>query len=355
MRRRKEDIEKIENSTTSSWYFFLIEDIMKDIITFGSATQDIYAKSRQFLSVLGKSFKTGEGICLTLGSKIELDGLLLTSGGGGTNTAATFSNQGLKVAYCGQVGKDCFGNLIIREMKDLKIDLGLILESKNKPTNTSIFLAFPEKDRTVLVYQGASDDFNKKDIPWHKIKQAKWFYLAPFSGKLAILTQDLVSFAKKFKIKVAWNPGYNQLEFPRFTLEKILEKTDVLILNRQEASLLSKIPSGEEKEIFRKLRKMTDGIVIMTKGGEGALISDAKAKYIYEATALHSKFVDATGAGDAFGSGFVAGMIQKNDIIFAIQLAVANSGFCVGKWGAKEGLLKKGQKWPKVKIRKKKL
>ena len=36
--------------------------------------------------------------------------------------------------------------------------------------------------------------------------------------------------------------------------------------------------------------------------------------------------VDGTGAGDAFGAGFVSGMIQQDDIVYAIQLAMANSG-----------------------------
>ncbi len=91
----------------------------------------------------------------------------------------------------------------------------------------------------------------------------------------------------------------------------------------------------------------------MTKGKEGAVVSDGK--YLYRATSLKPKGVDGTGAGDAFGSGFVSGMIQKNNIIYAIQLAMANSGFAITKWGAKEGLLIKSQKWPKVKVQKEKL
>ncbi len=320
---------------------------MYDIITFGSATQDIYVKSKKFLPISGKNFTTGQGICLGLGSKIEVEDIFLSSGGGGTNTAATFAKQGLKVAFCGQIGEDCFGDLIIAEMNKLKIATEFILKTKNKPTNTSVFLVYPSRDRTILVYRGASDDLAKKNIPWQKLK-SEWFYLAPFSGKLAKLTEELVNFAQRFKIKVAWNPGYDQLKFSRFILERILKKIDILILNREEASLLAKIPFQKEKEIFQKIDKMTKGIVIITKGGGGAIVSDGK--YLYRASSLSVKFVDSTGAGDAFGSGFVAGMIEKNDITFAIQLAMVNSGFCVGEWGAKKGLLRKGQKWPKIKV-----
>ncbi len=319
-----------------------------NIITFGSGTQDIYLKSKKFLPFSGKAFGPGQGICLNLGSKIEMEDVFLSSGGGGTNTAATLANQGLKTAWCGQIGEDCFGNLIIAELKKLKISTEFILKTKNKLTNTSVFLTYPGQDRAILVYRGAADDLEKEDIPWQKIKKTGWFYLAPFSGKLANLTEDLINFAQKFKIKVAWNPGYDQLKFSKPVLKRILEKVDILILNREEASLLTKIPFQREKEIFRKIDEMTKGIAIMTKGRDGAVVSDGKE--LYRAPSLGLKFVDATGAGDAFGSGFVAGMIEKNDITFAIQKAIANSSFCISQWGAKKGLLKKNQKWPKTKV-----
>lgn len=316
---------------------------MYDVITFGAGSQDIYLRSEKF-------FAAGKDICVPAGSKNEVEDMMMFSGGGGTNTAATFANQGLRAAWCGQVGEDCFGNLIIAELKNFKIDTQFIRKAKNKLTNTSVFLTYPGKDRTILVYRGASDDLGKKNIPWRIIKQARWFYLAPFSGKLASLTEDLINFAQKNKIKVAWNPGYNQLKFSKPIFERILRKIDILILNKEEASELAKISYKEEKEIFNKIDKMTKGIVIMTKGGEGVVVSDGK--YLYRAPALGLKFIDATGAGDAFGSGFVAGMIQKNDIIYAIQLAMANSGYNITKWGAKEGLLGKNQKWPKTKVAK---
>ncbi|MFH1180989.1 MAG: carbohydrate kinase family protein [bacterium] len=303
---------------------------MYDVITFGAGSQDIYIKSKKF-AVLGGN------ICVPIGSKTEAEDILFFSGGGGTNAAATFANQGFKVAYCGKVGQDYFGGLAIKDLKARKIDVGFVLRAKEKATNVSFFLTYPEKDRTILVYRGASDLLYEKDIPWTKIKQAKWFYLAPFSGKLADLTEGLVDFAKKNKIKVAFNPGYDQLNFSKPLLTRILKKVDVLILNQKEAAKLTD-----------KLDGMAWGIVVTTRGGQGAVVSDGK--YLYQAKSLGLKLVDATGAGDSFGSGFVSGLIQKDDIIYAIQLAMANSGYNITKWGAKEGLLKKGQNWPKVKV-----
>lgn len=321
---------------------------MFDIITFGSAAQDIYLKSEKFLPVSGKDFTTGKGICLPLGSKIEVANIFFTSGGGGTNTAATFANQGFEVAYCGMVGDDNFGDSIINELKKYGIETSLIKKSKKKPTNIAVLLMQPGSDRTVLVYRGASDLLVKEDIPWDKIKKTRWFYLAPFAGKLTEITGELIAFAKKNKIKVAFNPGYNQLTLPKPVLQKILKEIDILILNREEASLLTKISYQKEEAIFKKIDQLTPGIAIMTKGKGGVTVSDGK--HLYCAKSLGMKLVDGTGAGDAFGAGFVSGLIQKNDLVYAIQLAMANSNYAITKLGAKEGLLRKNQSWPKIKV-----
>ncbi|MBI4101575.1 MAG: carbohydrate kinase family protein [Candidatus Nealsonbacteria bacterium] len=317
---------------------------MYDIITFGSASQDIYVKSKKF-------FTAGNGICVPPGLKTEVDDLAIFSGGGGTNAAATFANQGFKVAYCGMVGQDPFGRLAVEELKKLKISCDLLKTTGKKSTNISFFLTYPGKDRTILVYRGASDELSRKDIPWAKIKKAKWFYLAPFGGRLASLTGILIDFAKKNGIKIALNPGYNQLTLPVKTLKEILQKIDILILNREEASLLTGIPPQKEKEIFKKIDGLVRGISIMTKGGDGVIVSDGQNLFSAKslASSLGWKTVDATGAGDAFGSGFVSGFLKsKGDIEYSIQLAMANATFNMLKWGAKDGLLKKNQKWPKI-------
>lgn len=320
-----------------------------NIITFGSATNDIYLISKDFKIVSEKHLYTQKGLCLNLGSKIEIKNILFRTGGGGTNTAFTFKNQGFNIAWCGMVGNDDAGKKIIEELKEKGINTSFILKTSKKPTNHSVILISPGKERTILVFRGAAGELTKNNIPWQKLK-ADWFYLAPLSGKLALIFEDLVDFAKKNKIKVAANPGNSQLSLPSKKLEKILKKIDLLFLNQEEASMLTKIPYYKEKEIFKKLDEMVPGICVMTKGSEGAVVSDGK--YLYKAPAIKTKIIDTTGAGDSFGSGFLSGLIKKNDISFAIQLGTANSSACIKEWGAKKGLLEKNQKWQKVKVTK---
>jgi len=322
---------------------------MHDIITFGSATKDIFIKTKN-VKVLNdkKNFITGKGVCFNLGSKVDIEEMDFASGGGGTNTAVEFANQGFRVAYCGCLGNDLSAHEIINELKAFNIDTSFIVRTDKKATNHSIVLEGIDSDRTILVYRGASEELRKEDIMWDKI-QAKWFYIAPLSGKLFNIFDHLLDFAVKNNIKVALNPGSTMLTLPPAKIKEVLKKVDILLLNQEEASVITKIPYSKEKEVFKKLDELCPGIAIMTKGEMGAVVSDGKD--IYSAPALKAKVADKTGAGDSFGSGFVSGYIQSNgDIVSALQLGIANSAACLKGLGAKGELLKKGQKFDKVHV-----
>ena len=337
---------------------------MYDIITFGSAAQDIHVKSKLFKIMKDeKDFATGAGICLALGSKIDVEDIVFLSGGGGTNTAATCAKQGFRTAFCGAIGADISGLEIVRELKHLRIDTRFVLKKKEKHTNQSIIISNTGEDRTILVYRGASDVLSTKDIPWKKIKKTKWIYLAPLAGSLldspksadeggCTPFEDIVNFAHENKIKIAVNPSKQQLSLPEEKLKSIFKKVDILFLNQEEASFLTKIAFEEENEIFKKIDEICPGVAVMTKGGEGVVVSNGK--YLYSALPdSERKIVDTTGAGDSFASGFLSDYMRYNgDIEKAIQLGLANSEANLAKVGAKTGLLEKDSKFVRAKVTK---
>lgn len=332
---------------------------MYDIITFGSSSQDVHLRSDKFKVLKDeKDFNTGEGLCFTLGSKIDVDEIIFSSGGGATNTAATFARQGFKTAFFGAVGNDPAAQDILNELKNLKIDTKLVLRKKEKRTNYSVIVSSAGDsprgeagDRTILAYRGASDLVAKEDIPWNKLK-TKWFYLAPLSGGFCSSFEAIVAFAKEKGIKVAANPSMQQLSLPESQLKDIFSKIDVLFLNQEEASFLTKLPFTEEQEIFKKIDEICPGVAVMTKGGEGVVVSDGK--YLYSALPNpNRKIVDTTGAGDSFASGFLSDFIKSNgNIEKAIQLGLANSEGNLAEVGAKTGLLDKNDKFNAVPVAK---
>lgn len=325
---------------------------MFDILTFGSATWDFFIKEEDFSFKESQKFITGSEICLSLGSKIDIDELHSCSGGGGTNTAATFSFQGFKVAYCGTTGDDLSGKAIISELNQLGVNTSLVTKTSQRLTNHSFVLALPKKDRTILTYRGASEFFNPREV-FAKEVSSKWIYLAPLTGKSSSYFEKIIDFYAKKGTKIAVNPSEFQITNTPFErLKKILTKVEILILNQEEASILTGVPYNKEDQIFKKITSFFPGIFLMTKGKQG--LSVLAGNYIYTAGILNSKVIDNTGAGDSFGSGFVSGIFKKDSIEYAIQLGSGNATSCLSKWGAKSGLLRKNQRFEKIPVKKKK-
>jgi len=149
---------------------------------------------------------------------------------------------------------------------------------------------------------------------------------------------------------LAVNPGHDQLTKDRDILRGLLNKVDILLVNQEEASLITGIDFKNEVELFKRFDELVPGIAVMSKGKEGVAVSDGKN--IYRAGIPESGYVDRTGSGDAFSSGFVALIIQGGSIAEAIQLGTANATATIQQLGAKNGLLKKGDwgPWEKVQV-----
>ncbi|MBU3964657.1 carbohydrate kinase family protein [Patescibacteria group bacterium] len=307
-----------------------------DVITFGSASEDIFVFSKEFFD---------RKFCFPLGDKMDVENLIIRTGGGGTNTAATFALQGLKVAFCGSVGKDYAGFSVLLDLKKRKISTEFLNSLNNKTTNHSVILSKKEKGKVILAYRDASN-YIPKNFNFDKLK-AHWFYLAPLAGECAKKTKQIIDFAHKNKIKVAINPSREQIEMYKKSFKALLPKIDILLTNEKETKML--FGNRKTEDIFREIKPFLKGLFVT--GGENGLMA-FDGKFVYKGDVFKSKISDLTGAGDAFGSGLVAWLIKKKNMIEAIQFGSANTVACVKEWGAKDGLLKKGQKYQKIKIKK---
>ncbi len=322
-----------------------------DFITFGSGTLDIFLKTDKFLIENKKRFQSGKSICFPFSSKVDLESVDFSSGGGGTNTAASLVLQGFKVAYCGSVGDDFAGGKVLEALEKLSVDTSLVQKTDKAPTNLSVIFS-QKNERTCFVWRGASECLDWEKVNKKKL-EAKWFYLAPLSGRLAPLSSKLMDFAHNKGMKVFANPGNSQIKMGLEKLDPLLKRSEVILLNQEEASLLTGVSYKKEKEVFKKMDELVDGLAIMTKGKEGVVASDGD--YLWRADVLPAEVVEKTGAGDSFGAGFVGGFVEKENVEYALQKGVANSAACISKRGAKNGLLKKRDEWKRVKVGKKKL
>lgn len=310
---------------------------MYDIITIGAATRDVFLVSDQFIALKSKKFATGVGECVALGSKIEIDQVVLTTGGGATNAAATFGSLGFHTATICRVGDDSPGKDIVEDLSRFGVSTHLVRMIKNADTAYSTLLTMKDGERTVLIYRGTSADFVARDIPTSALANTKWIYLTSLGGSLA-LAKKIIALAHKADVKIAWNPGRKELEHGLKAFAPLLSLVDVLNLNLEEATFLT----GKKKlvDIFKLLH--SDGHVrLVTDGTNGATVY--RDGWMAHASTTGVKSVSRTGAGDAFGSGFVAGLIKTNDLNEALRVGMVNAESVIMTYGAKNGIL---TTWP---------
>jgi sugar/nucleoside kinase (ribokinase family) len=335
---------------------------MHDIVTIGSTTRDAFF-SVDFKTIRWPKTPSRSAYVLPRGEKLEVKNIYFTMGGNAANASVTFARQGLKVAAAGKTGVDVSAEEIRRQLAGEGVDIKIMSSTNEAPTAYSVLL-LEGGERTILGYHGASNTFSLRDINLRALK-AKWWYLS-LAGESDKMFLQLMAFARKNKIAVAFNPSGHHIKHRRNEILRALKDTSFLVVNDEEAALLAGIPWKKEKEVFKKLDTLlSPGILAVTTGPAGVTVSDGK--HIYKAGIFkEKKLVDRTGAGDAFGSGFTAGLMRRGldlsnigrakegDIAYAIRLATANATACVERVGATEGLLTKREfenpRWKDLRI-----
>ena len=319
-----------------------------DVITIGSSTRDVLLRSQGFEIRKHDDSPTGIEQCFSLGSKIEIKDITFATGGGGTNAAVTFGRQGFDTACVGVVGDDITGQEIIWELKKDGVDTGFFQKHKDGLTAYSIILVHPDGERTILSYKGEGQYFDVRKVPFDKMR-AQWFYLDSIGGHYDLLW-SAVHHAANNDIKIAFNPGGKELNHGLEKLIPILKYIDIFITNKEEGAQLVGLNPKKEDEVMFELKKLIQHVVILSDGPNGVVVRDGDRGY--RAGVPDSPVVERTGAGDAFGSGFVAEYIRSHDIEKAIQFGTANASSVVTQFGAKAGILKKGDwgPWPLVEV-----
>lgn len=308
-----------------------------DVLTIGAATRDIFLVSDAFRSIANRSFEGGHAECVPLGSKIEIQTFVATTGGGATNAAATFRSLGFRTAITCRIGDDSIGRDMLEELKAAHIETKYLNRIKDGQTAYSTLLTMPEGERTVLVYRGVSSKFTEADIHWSAIRKSKWVYLTSLGGNFE-LSKKIVEFAHKHKVKIAWNPGSGELKKGMKAFSTILSSVDVFIVNKEEAELLT---GKTQLKKLSKLLKQEGNIQLITDGSRGTTMIEGSRVRKFGTSG--SKGISKTGAGDAFGSGFIAALMKFKDPVMAARIGTINAESVIQHLGAKNGVLKE---WP---------
>jgi sugar/nucleoside kinase (ribokinase family) len=288
-------------------------------------------------------------LAFEFGAKLQVDRAYSTYGGGAANAAVALSLLGFKAAACVAVGNDNRGLSIINNFKNRGVNTTLVQTCVGANSGFSFLLAGPQNEHVVFSYRAANEKLKISETEFNNFKQTEWIYLTSLSGDWQTALNKIFSLTK---IKIAWNPGHIQLHSGIKTLGKYLKKTEVLIVNKDEALELV-VSSGKYhnndkvlnkiKNLLKVIKEWGPEIVVITNGKYGADVFDGRNFY-HQNIIKEKERINTTGVGDAFGSTFTAGLkMFAGDIRKAMFAGVCNSASVVGAMGAQAGLLKKNE------------
>ncbi|MCL4387515.1 carbohydrate kinase family protein, partial [Patescibacteria group bacterium] len=262
----------------------------------------------------------------------------LDVGGGGANAAVGLSRLGLKTAFFGKIGQDLLGKLVKGRLREEKVGQDLLEISPD--SSISIVLLSNTGEKTLIMYRGDHDQLELSSELEQKLKKTKWIYLADLRGKVFTLINQVVALAKENGIKVFFVPGVGELEWGLNKLVKISNNSEIVIMNKAELG-------GLLQEDINELDMTQDftnifgcKIVVITQDIEGSFAYNGFK--VFHEPAKRVKAVDATGAGDAYASGFLAEFIRTGEISAAMEMGTRNAAAVIAKIGAQKGLLRKG-------------
>ena len=303
-----------------------------DIIAIGDTTQDI------FLEVSDASVQCdldGENcrISFDYADKIAVDKKTdVPAVGNAANHAIGVARLGLRAAIYTMVGDDEQGQRAHHVLAENNVDPRYVVFDEVHGTNLSVVINY-RGERTIFVYH----EPRSYELP--ELAETRWIYLTSASGKgvLRLHEQVFKYLENNREVKMAFNPGTHQMQLGLEKLKPLLARTDALFLNREESMDVLGVKTREVGALVAGFHKLGVKTMVLTDGPDGSYVSDGSK--ILWLKIFRGPVVERTGAGDAYGSGFLSALIRGKTGGEAMLWGNANSTSVLQYIGARQGLL----------------
>lgn len=336
-----------------------------DLLAIGDCTQDVFIGIDD-ATVRCDIDKDACVLTLRYADKIPVTSVHPLTGGNASNNAIGSARLGMSAGIYTILGQDEIGNTIQAEFEQEGVDVSHIVRDTQRPSNYSAILNF-QGERTILVHH------EDRDYRLPDLGAPRWVYVTsmgkgsevlfqPLLDQLAALDQVAEQSAQEAHTKLAMNPGTHQLHLGYEGLQPILQRLDLLFVNKEEARILTP-RSGIEQDppsadttqersqeiiaLLKKLKETVPGTVVITDGPNGSYAFDGAQMWYQKAHPIPA--IERTGAGDAYATGFTAAMHGGTSMAQAMLWGTLNGASVTQKIGPHAGLLTKEQmqQWAK--------
>ncbi|MEN6592426.1 MAG: carbohydrate kinase family protein [Methanobacterium sp.] len=261
--------------------------------------------------------------------------LNVSCGGSAANTLIGLSRLNLKTAFLGKVARDREGEILLQNLEDERVNTEGVIISPEGRSGSVMGYVDEEGERALYVDSGVNDEIKLEEIDLNLAFNTKILHLTSFVGD-SIHAQEGLLDKLPPSVKVSLDPGRIYAEKGLEDLSEILERTDILLLNRTELKLLTRYIYKTMEEEIESLKNFDIDIIVVKLGERGCYATDGESSYFVETFPANCK--DTTGAGDAFNAGFIFGYLKGENLEGSCVMGNYVAAQCVEDFGGTTNL-----------------
>ena len=277
-------------------------------------------------------------------------------GGSPANIAIGLSRLGAKTGFVGKVSDDQMGRFVTDYFRKNGIDVTQVHVDR---TGASLGLAFTEikspTDCSILMYRSNAADLKlaPSEVSEEYIRSAKAMLIsgtalaASPSREAVFLALD---FARRNGTVVMFDLDYrpytwNNEDEVAVYYRLAAEKCDVLIGTREEFNLMEKFDRRGEPDDERTAKTWFahHADIVVVKHGKDGSIAYTKEGTVHRSRTFPAKIVKTFGAGDAYASSFIYGLLRGWDIDKCMEYGSASAAIVISSHSCSDAMPTLGQ------------
>jgi ribokinase len=262
-------------------------------------------------------------------------------GGSAANTIYGLARFGVSTGFCGVVGDDDDGKILLRDFQTAGVDTSRIRIKRGAKSGSVLCLSDKRGRRSLYVLPGANNQLTMADLDLTYINRANMLHLSSFADNAQFkVVLELVG-RLDASVKLSFAPGALYAVKRLKTLAPILNRTHLLFINQSEMRQLTgkDVISGAESCLKQGCQNV---VVTLGKGSRirkataVGYIRDSENEYVIKPRDIGAG-TDTTGAGDAFAAGFIYGVLKGKGLEDCGRLGEITAFFSTTKLGARVG------------------
>lgn len=263
-------------------------------------------------------------------SKVKLTAYQKEAGGEVASTVVGLQRLGLRTAYAGRFGTDAEGTFGLQTLINEGVDTSYVEVVQDASTQIA-FIVVDERtgERTIIWHRDKKLSYQKSDAPLAAAALGKVLHVTPHDTQAAI---EMAKTARKNGVVVSID-----IDNVFDGIEQLLPLIDICIAS---ASFPSKfIGTSDKRSAMREIAAQFGCAIIgITCGRDGSVLFCNDAFIETPAFDVPNGCKDTTGAGDAFRTGLLYGLLTGETVETGALIANAVAALKCRKLGARTGL-----------------